>query len=1001
MSKYPFVYLMRDEKYSYIDKKFADNEKQLECTVEIISPGDKHKINNMFDPNYQVLVTYGNNASEYHSIIDNDLVPRLRNRWMHKKEIKDLGSFNKDVNCCYIYNALMKREETRPVFSIFTTCYNSFDKIKRAYEGLKLQVMRDWEWVILDDSPDDSHFNFLKTIAVNDKRIRLYNRNGNSGSIGNVKNEAVALCRGKYVLELDHDDIIVPDLLKDATKVFESDKQIGFVFSDFANVYEDWRNFCYGDHLGKGNVCYYKQKYEGKWLDVCACPGINNITSSHLVCLPNHPRMWRRKVLMELENYSEFLPVCDDFEILLRTVCNTKVAKIHKLGYIQFMNDNNNNFSLIRNNEINRLGPYWIRPMFYELYKVNDIMKSKNAYEDEKYIEKDMSQIWKRKNYEHKVCSTVVNPDYDKQYALYGLEALNNKRIGNLYKNPRNDFMLLSNKHTSDELIAKLEEKGYGRMKCYGFSSKTTDLEMDRYFKLICKYTDNYEIFYGNSSTLEIEEVDEINDDNTINLDIGQTYVKNNYKSVDVGSGVTFDLGINSQVDNTPNTDSFSTRHSVINNSIDNYTSYLEIGVEHGFTFQNVNIRDKTGVDPDPVCNDIRIIKKTSDEFFVDNNDNYDVIFIDGMHQADYVLRDFNNSIDCLNKNGLIFLDDVLPLNEREQHKIPIKHVYENGILKYRESWTGDVWKFVYYLIRNHQSQINFDLFTHENYRGILRIKINSNFKISPTKIDDIEMYDYNSDFQNYKNLLMGRKEISTKLSSLDLNTLNNDFIKAKPFSYVTIDNFIDNNVLNGVENELRSMPEDYFRHAIIYGMESVQVNKYACEMRNVKKDSLTYNLIDYLNSKQVLKWLEDITGINGLQADEFTMGGGIHKIKNGGYLNIHADFNRHRLTKKYRRLNLLLYLNSEYKEEYNGHLELWNKDMTSCEKKIAPIFNRAVIMRTTDDGYHGHLSPWLGPDGKERLSIAMYYYTDDRPQHEKSEAAHAQWQTPNIKSID
>ena len=57
--------------------------------------------------------------------------------------------------------------------------------------------------------------------------------------------------------------------------------------------------------------------------------------------------------------------------------------------------------------------------------------------------------------------------------------------------------------------------------------------------------------------------------------------------------------------------------------------------------------------------------------------------------------------------------------------------------------------------------------------------------------------------------------------------------------------------------------------------------------------------------------------------------------------------------------------------------------------------------MRTTDDGYHGHLSPWLGPDGKERLSIAMYYYTDDRPQHEKSEAAHAQWQTPNIKSID
>ena len=823
MSKYPFVYLMRDEKDSEIDKIFLNNEKLLECTVEIISPEEKNKLNNMFDPNYPVFITYGRNASRFHSIIDNCLVPRLRNRWMHKTEIKDIGSFNKDVNCCFIYNAIMKREHTRPVFSIFTTCYNSYEKINRAYDGLKNQVMRDWEWIILDDSPDDKHFEFLKTIANNDKRIRLYNRNGNSGSIGNVKNEAVALCRGKYVLELDHDDIIVPDLLKDATKVFESDKEIGFVFSDFANVYEDWRNFNYGEHLGKGTVCYYKQKYNGKWLDVCACPGINNITTSHLVCLPNHPRMWRRKVLTELENYSEFLPVCDDFEILLRTMCNTKVAKIHKLGYIQFMNDNNNNFSLIRNSEINRLGPYWIRPMFYELYKVNDIMKSKNAYEDERYIEKDMSQMWKRKNYEHKICSSVMNPDFDKQYVLYGLEALENENIPELYKNIRNDFMLLSNKHSSDELILKLEEKGYSRMKCYGFSTPTTDTEMDKYFKLVCKYTENYEIFYGTSSTLEIEEISDTEDNNIIDLNIGDNSIVNNYKSVDVGNGINFDLGISSNKDNDIDFNDFSSRHSVINHSITNQTSYLEIGVEHGFTFQNVQIQNKTGVDPDPVCNDFRIIKKTSDEFFVDNKDKFDIIFIDGMHQADFVLRDFNNSIDCLNKNGFIFLDDVLPLNEREQHKIPIKHVYENGILKYRESWTGDVWKFVYYLLINHKSQIKFDLFTHQNYRGVLRIKILNNLKSLSIKIDDIEMYDYNKDFENYKNILMDRKEISTKLSSLDLNTLNKDFTNALPYSYITIDDFIDKDILKNVEDELRSMPEDYLQtcYYLWYGIST------------------------------------------------------------------------------------------------------------------------------------------------------------------------------------
>ena len=54
---------------------------------------------------------------------------------------------------------------------------------------------------------------------------------------------------------------------------------------------------------------------------------------------------------------------------------------------------------------------------------------NKEVYEDEKYIEKDMTQIWKRKNYEHKVCSVVSNPNYDKQYCLLGLDALNDKRI--------------------------------------------------------------------------------------------------------------------------------------------------------------------------------------------------------------------------------------------------------------------------------------------------------------------------------------------------------------------------------------------------------------------------------------------------------------------------------------------------------------------------------------------------------------------------------------------
>ena len=144
--------------------------------------------------------------------------------------------------------------------------------------------------------------------------------------------------------------------------------------------------------MGKGYGCYYRQKINDKWLFVYSCPGINNITSSHLVCLPNHPRMWRREILLKLGNYSEFLPICDDFEILLRTVCNTKIAKIHKLGYIQFMNDNNNNFSLIRNKEINQWTLSYTTTI-YRKYNVNKVMKEK--IHDEKYIYVG-SKIWER-----------------------------------------------------------------------------------------------------------------------------------------------------------------------------------------------------------------------------------------------------------------------------------------------------------------------------------------------------------------------------------------------------------------------------------------------------------------------------------------------------------------------------------------------------------------------------------------------------------------------------
>jgi glycosyltransferase involved in cell wall biosynthesis len=120
--------------------------------------------------------------------------------------------------------------------------------------------MIDWEWVVLDDSPDDAHFTFLKSVLT-DKKIRLYKRSENSGNIGNVKNEAVSLCRGTYILELDHDDEIVPTLLKTAVNAFEKYPDAGFAYTECINLYENGSNYWYGDFIALGYGAYYNTKY--------------------------------------------------------------------------------------------------------------------------------------------------------------------------------------------------------------------------------------------------------------------------------------------------------------------------------------------------------------------------------------------------------------------------------------------------------------------------------------------------------------------------------------------------------------------------------------------------------------------------------------------------------------------------------------------------------------------------------------------------------------------
>lgn len=134
---------------------------------------------------------------------------------------------------------------------------------------------------------------------------------------------------------------------------------------------------------------------------------------------------------------------------------------------------------------------------------------------------------------------------------------------------------------------------------------------------------------------------------------------------------------------------------------------------------------------------------------------------------------------------------------------------------------------------------------------------------------------------------------------------------------------------------------------------------------------------VDALNSPEFVAWLSKLTGIPRLLADPMLEGGGLHQSGPGGYLNVHTDFSHHHYQKNWkRRINLILYLNEGWQDEWGGAIELWDRDMRHCVAKYPPRLNCAFIFNTTDISYHGFPNPLTCPEGRSRKSLALYYYT-------------------------
>ena len=207
-----------------------------------------------------------------------------------------------------------------------------------------------------------------------------------------------------------------------------------------------------------------------------------------------------------------------------------------------------------------------------------------------------------------------------------------------------------------------------------------------------------------------------------------------------------------------------------------------------------------------------------------------------------------------------------------------------------------------------------------------------------------------------------------------------NKFNENKPFPHIIFDNFFNSKYLDLI---LENFPELEKNKNVLEFNSEKDKKKFATN-KNFNYPEIINNFLNYLNSFEFLNFLQIITGIKEkLISDPYFSDGGLHETKKNGFLKIHADFNFHSDFHLDRRINVLIYLNKNWQESYGGELELWNKSMEKCEKKIFPIFNRLVIFNTNDFTFHGHPEPLNCPENMSRKSIALYYYSNGRPDQE------------------
>jgi len=207
-----------------------------------------------------------------------------------------------------------------------------------------------------------------------------------------------------------------------------------------------------------------------------------------------------------------------------------------------------------------------------------------------------------------------------------------------------------------------------------------------------------------------------------------------------------------------------------------------------------------------------------------------------------------------------------------------------------------------------------------------------------------------------------------------------------EPFPHTIIENYLHAERAAQIATDLNAVDISTWHYDT--NVAAHQVNKRWMDDLSRLPATVALVLVE-MNSDLVLRQIEQLTGIENLIPDHTYLGGGVHVTETGGRLGLHADFNIHPVTGFHRRVNALLYLNPDWDYRWHGELELHGNGIV---KKIEPLFNRLIVFPITDNHIHGQPTPLACPPHRKRFSLALYYYTTDRPDEEKTPFHWADW---------